>query len=98
MLCTVFYYTDSHVYEVVKVEKQNHIFIRRMKAIRVDNNGMSEMQKYKFESDFNRKIIELKFSYKHWKQVITDKFTNAKRLENINISFGIAKEYYDYSF
>ena len=42
-------YTDRHAYEIVEVIDEKHILIRRCKATRIDNNGMSECQEYKYE-------------------------------------------------
>lgn len=68
---TKYYYTDRRAYEVVEVINQEHIKIRRLNAIRIDNNGMSDCQDYRFESDLNNPIEELKVVRNKWNEVIT---------------------------
>ena len=123
-LATVYYYSDSHAYEVVEVQDQNHIKIRRLRAIRTDRNGMSDAQGYRYEQDENNSILELENTKYGWKEVIRynldlyNKIINrdgyvlwdseivnkvkagkqVKRSYKINISFGVAEKYYDYSF
>lgn len=51
-------YSDRHAYEVVEVIDEKHILIRRCKATRIDNNGMSDSQSYKYEVEpYEEKII-----------------------------------------
>ena len=123
-LATVYYYSDSHAYEVVEVKDQNHIKIRRLRAIRTDRNGMSDAQGYRYEQDENNPILELENTKYGWKEVNRynldlydkvmkrdgfvlwgDEIVNkvkagkqVKRSHKINISFGVADEYFDYSF
>jgi len=141
-LCTVYLYTDRHAYEVVEVKSQDNIVIRRLKATRTDENGMSDAQDYKYESDLSAKPEEIKLTKNGWKYVRTfdrdsfykccenmkqnckteeaavnlakfywmqnltekqfEKVLNGKQITkfqgNVNISFGVADEYYDYSF
>lgn len=123
-LATVYYWSDSHAYEVVDVKDQNHIKIRRLEAKRIDKNGMSECQEYSFTSNEKNPVIELENTRYGWKEVsrfnidlynkvmerngyvawdneIVDKVMSGKevkRSKKINISFGVADEYFDYSF
>lgn len=69
MGATQYLYSDCHAYEVVKVIDQTHVFIRRVKAIRVDKNGMSDAQDYRFESDPTSPKIELTKRNGAWYQV-----------------------------
>lgn len=122
--CTQYLYSDRIPYEVVKVESQKHIFIRELKAIRIDDGGMSDYQSYQYESNINNPIKELQLTKYGWKEIkiynkdiyeklikkqgyvlwgdeIINKVLNGKevkRSSKINISFGIAQYYYDYSF
>ena len=51
-------YSDRHAYEVVEVIDEKHLVIRRCKATRIDNNGMSDAQSYKYEVEpYIEKII-----------------------------------------
>lgn len=141
--CTIYDYSDRHAYEVVKVESQDHIYIRQLKAIRTDNWGMSDAQNYRYESDESKRLEEIKLTNNGWRSVdrydlnrwerclataredtkteegaqrvarfwfcrghLTDKqFEKVlagkeiiKLGSKVNISFGVADEYYDYSF
>lgn len=132
-LATVYHYSDRTAYEVVKVDNEKHIFIRRLKANRVDENGMSDAQEYEYSSCDDYLVEELKFKRGSWVRVTTiniadeelcesesekhmmrfhrrvkmtekqlDKYEQGKDVEvnagKVNISFGYADEYYDYSF
>ena len=121
---TLYYYSDRHAFEVVKVENQKHIYIRQLNAIRIDNNEMSDFQSYRYESNENNPVLELELTKYGWKKVIRynkelynllmkrQGYTlwgydiqqkvlegkEVKRSYEVDISFGIADEYYDYSF
>lgn len=99
-LCTEYLWSDRHAYEVVEVKDQKHIKIRRLKAIRTDNYGMSDLQHYDYERDETNPIKELQLFKSGWKEIRYSAWKDNKRLGSvkINISFGIADEYYDYSF
>lgn len=123
-LCTVYHWSDREAYEVVKVIDQKHIFIRKLDAKRIDNNGMSDSQSYEYKSSekyspaeieltkwgwkevirYNKekydKIIS-KIGYVLWEKSIVDRVNQGKEVKRsfkINISFGKAEEYYDFSF
>ena len=123
---TEYLWSDRHAYEVVKVVDQKHVFIRRLKAIRTDNWGMSDAQNYRYESDEKASTKELVKRGEYWYEVFTfskeihDKIVKevgwclwsltekqwaridegkvVKRYSKINVSFGTADEYFDYSF
>ena len=59
MGATEFGWSDRHAYEVTRVVDQKHVFIRKVKATRIDENGMSDCQDYKYESDPTAREIEL---------------------------------------
>lgn len=67
---TEYLYTDRHAYEVTQVINQEHVFIRRMKAVRTDKNGMSDAQDYRYEST-NDSEIELVKRNNVWYKVIS---------------------------
>ena len=50
MGATLLMWTDRHAYTIVKVTRCQ-VHARRDKAIRIDTNGMSEAQDYRFERD-----------------------------------------------
>lgn len=123
---TEYLWSDRNAYEVVKVIDQKHVFIRRLKAIRTDNWGMSDSQNYRYESDESASVEELVKRGDYWYKVFTfskeihDKIVKeigwclwsltekqwarlddgkvVKRYSKINVSFGTADEYFDYSF
>jgi hypothetical protein len=68
-LLTQYLWSDRHAFEVTQVINQKHIFIRRLKAIRNDKNGMSDSQEYTFKQDLTNKEIELIFRYNKWQSV-----------------------------
>lgn len=141
--CTIYLYSDSHAYEVVEVENQQNVTIRRLKAIRTDNYGMSDTQDYRYESDENAGKEKIRLTKNGWREVkVYTKEGFEKAVENffssscktiesarafieyhyrlaltekefqkvmagksvtkvkgkVNISFGVANEYFDYSF
>lgn len=140
--CTIYLWSDRHAYEVIEAKSQTHLVIRRLKAIRTDDHGMSDAQDYKYESNpaakpeeikltrggwnrvktYNRDLFEKvvatlskdanneesarNLATFYWKQALTEKQFEkvlagkevTKNESKINISFGIADEYYDYSF
>lgn len=66
------------------------------KAVRTDNNGMSEVQHYRFERESGPCKLTLKFRYGAW---YVDNGKHAyKRYSKINIRFGFMSQYHDYSF
>ena len=123
-LATVYYYSDRDVYEIIEVKNQKNVKIRKMDAIRTDNNGASDMQSYTYKSNENNEILELRrtkygwyrihrytldlynkvkdrMGFVLWDDEILDKVMQGRevtRKYKINISFGLADYYYDYSF
>lgn len=123
---TEYLWSDRHAYEVVKVVDQKHVFIRRLKAIRTDDWGMSDSQNYRYESDETASVEELVKRGDYWYKVFTfskeihDKIVKeigwclwsltekqwaridegkvVKRYSKINVSFGRADEFFDFSF
>lgn len=141
---TEYMWSDRHAYEVVKVIDQQHVSVRRLKAIRTDNYGMSDAQNYRYESDERQPVEDLEFRRGKWYKVyyynkesilktIEERFNTGRNImrkkeheynwlvihagmtanqrakfENgatikkytqwNNISFGVADEYYDFSF
>lgn len=121
---TEYMWSDRHAYEITKVVDDKHFFIRRLKAIRVDKNGMSESQKYRYEQDPKAYEQEIEITKKGFKRVYRydldlynaimkrDNFVlwsldiveavkqgkKVKRSAKINLSIGVADEYYDFSF
>ena len=68
---TEYFWSDRHVHEVTKVIDQKHVFIREMKAIRTDDNGMSDYQTWRYESDPKAHEVELVKRGDVWYEVHT---------------------------
>lgn len=89
--CTVYYYSDSCAYTVIKVIDDKTAIIQRDKAIRTDNNGMSTSQVYRYEINTDGII---------WK--ITKrkdgKWHLGTTLKGEEVILNRRDEYFDYSF
>lgn len=95
---TVLHWTDRSAYFVNSVSADGKtVEIERANAVRVDDNGMSEAQDYKYERNPLAEPETIKFRYGKWRRVYKElggKTTYAP----INIMFGSMREYYDFSF
>ena len=85
---TICYYTDREAGTIIKRTK-NTITYQQDKAIRTDNNGMSDCQEYRYERDPNGKIEVYHWSHKY------GCFRNSKN--HLYVING-RHEYFDYSF
>ena len=86
---TIHLYSDSHAGTVIRRTAKS-ITIQQDKAIRIDNNGVSESQEYRFERDENGWI-----STHRWSDVYGAFRSSGD--QSIGITNG-RYEYYDYSF
>jgi hypothetical protein len=86
---TIYLYSDSHAATVIKRTKYS-ITIQQDRAIRIDNNGMSESQEYRYERNPKGEITTYRWSNKY------GCFCNSGD-QSIKIGNG-RYEYYDYSF
>lgn len=92
---THFGYTDRHPYEIVRVIDDRHLEIRALDHKRIDNNGMSECQKYEYFSNENNPIERL-FKNKSGRWVLR---VGRNGVDNYGGWYiGEAEYYYDYSF
>lgn len=87
---TISLWTDSHACTVVRRTK-NTLWAQRDKAIRTDNNGVSDCQEYIYEPDPNGTVYVCHWSEKH------AGFFYGGTQQGRMISVG-RHEYYDYSF
>lgn len=92
---TEYMWSDRHAYEVSRVIDQEHIFVRRMKAERIDNNGMSDAQDYKYIST-NEKEIELVKRRGVWCKVFTYSKEMWMQKAEKNTSFKTKEVAYNY--
>lgn len=83
-------WSDRHAYTVIAVSANGkRCTVQRDKAIRIDSNGMSECQQYRFERDPEGYTVELKLRTKKGK-----KYWDGGGLYALDCR----REYYDYSF
>lgn len=87
---TVNLYSDSHAGTIIRRTKRS-LWIQRDEAFRIDDNGMSDCQKYRYERDPNGSVYQARWSRK-WGCFIYGGHKDGKP-----ISVG-RHEYYDYSF
>lgn len=86
--CTVILYSDRHAATITRVSSSGKSFwYRRDKATRIDDNGMSDCQTYKYESNPDSSEVQVRMTKKGWKD------SNGHI-----IHVGYRREYYDYSF
>lgn len=85
---TICYYTDREAGTIIKRTK-NTITYQQDKAIRIDDNGMSDCQEYRYERDPNGKVEVYHWSHKY------GCFRNSKN--HLYVING-RHEYFDYSF
>ena len=94
MGATEYLWSDRHAYEVIAVKDDRHVTVRRYKAIRTDNHGMSDWQDYRFESDPEGVVRNLFLTNQGvWRERI-----GSRALGTNKWYVGSADEYYDYSF
>lgn len=95
---TEFCWTDRTTYWVTYVsEDGKQCNIVRAKAVRTDNNGMSDAQDYRYEHyEKEGEPIRLVFKWGAWRRF--EKNSVEKRYPKIAIKFGVMREYHDYSF
>lgn len=94
MGATEYCWSDRHAYEVIAVKDDRHVTVRRYKCKRTDNNGMSEIQDWAFESDPDGYTAELFLTNKgYWVERNGRSYANSNKW-----GIGVADEYYDFSF
>lgn len=91
MGATILMYTDRHAVTIVEV-KGKRIAVQQDRAIRTDDNGMSECQSYRFEADPQAPVTWYSLRKTGAWVRCGDSF-NGQRLR-----IGERNEYHDYSF
>jgi hypothetical protein len=93
MGATINFHSDSKAATLVQIShKGSKIVLQQDKAIRTDQNGVSESQSYNYEPDPNGAIyIATLRSDGRYRLVGSGKKGKA-------ITIGVRREYYDYSF
>lgn len=97
MGATVCMYTDRSAVTIVEVKRNAKgkaiaVAVQRDKAIRVDSNGMSDAQSYRYEADPTARVV--------WYTLRTDRWVAKGQAKKGGtcLSIGHRSEYYDYSF
>ena len=94
---TQLHWTDRIAYFVNSVSKDGKsCTIERAKAVRIDNNGMSDGQEYRYEREENAVVYNLRFRYGSW-YIDHGKDAPYGRYSKINIKFGYMQSHHDYS-
>ena len=92
MGATIFLWSDRHACTIIDV-KPKRIVVQRDESIRIDKNGMSEIQEYEYKPDPSGYISE--FSLRKngtWVQV------GHSYKDGTKLGIGFRREYYDYTF
>jgi len=92
-------WSDRHAYFVNEVSKDGkECVIERADAVRIDKNGMSECQDYKYLRKDDADQITLRYRYDQWMRKDWDEIEEKFAYTKIKIKFGFMQEYYDFSF
>lgn len=79
-------FTDRRAGTIIEVLK-NKIIFQYDDAVRIDKNGMSEVQEYRYSTNNNNEKKIFKLTKKGWKSK-----------SGTYLAIGYKDEYYDYSF
>lgn len=100
-------YTDRSPYEVIEVVNEKKIRVRSMSYERIDENGMSECQEYKYSSNPDGEVKTLVLRNGRWRDLLKEeRYLGDKKWETIETKklgcngwyVGRAERYYDFSF
>lgn len=87
MGATLVMWTDTHAYTITRVSKSGKSFwMKQDKAIRIDDNGMSDCQEYRYEPQPEMPEEMVRMTKRGWMH------------DGMFVRVGQRSEYYDYSF
>lgn len=93
---TEYQWSDRHPWEVIEVRDQKHITIRELSHKPV---GEPYSNCWELHSNPENRTMELAKRGERWYKVFRDTITNKiSSWTKINVTFGKAEYYYDYSF
>jgi hypothetical protein len=97
MGATVCLFTDRHAATIVEVLRNARgaaiaVAAQQDKAIRIDGNGMSDAQSYRYEADPDGRIMWFTLRIDRW--VAKGQATH----DGTSLSIGHRSEYFDYSY
>lgn len=96
---TINYYTDKKAATIIAIDPNGKwIDVQWDKAIRTDNNGMSNCQSYRFERDENGHVTRFYKTRKKEYTFFTETGKYSYNSYGTYLSLKIRQEYYDYSF
>lgn len=98
MGATLCFYSDRHPCTIIDVLKPNLIILQRDRAIRTDNNGMSDSQSYRYECDSVGQIFLAKRSKSGWKAINPIQMQHLRFSNGTKVMVGHRSAYHDYSF
>lgn len=88
MGATILMWTDRHAATITWVSASGKsVRVQRDRAIRADQNGMSESQAYSYERDEQGKSMTFRMTKRGWRSP-----------RGCGLAIGHRAEYYDYSF
>jgi len=97
MGATVCMYSDRHAVTIVEVKRNAKgkaiaVAVQRDTAIRIDGNGMSDAQSYRYEPNPEGRITWYTLRIDRWV------FKGQPKKDGTSLSIGHRSEYFDYSF
>lgn len=93
MGATELLFSDRHPYTIIKVNSPKKITLQQDRAVRIDQNGLSEIQEYRYEPDTQgpTRVATLRKNGR-W-------ITQGESIKNgAAFALGYREEYYDFSF
>ena len=82
-------YTDRHPYEIIEVKDSKHIVVRALGYERIDTNGMSECQEYRYFSKPDGAIVHLTLRNGRWRdRIVKPVYDEDPEGEFVNLSTG----------
>jgi hypothetical protein len=88
MAATVLYWSDRHAATVIKVTAKT-VTVQEDKAVRTDQNGMSEVQQYDYSPDPEGRVLTFR---------LNKKGAYVNRKSGRGLLLGVRRHYHDYSF
>jgi hypothetical protein len=102
MGCTTLYWTDRKactIVDVIPVGSRLILAITEDKAVRVDSNGMSECQEYRYETDPRGARMHFRKNRKGlWRGVWKNEAGRWVECDGPGLQIGVRRAYHDFSF
>ena len=92
---TQYHWSDRTAWEVISVKDQRHVIVRELDHKCV---GGAYSNDWELTSNPDNRTMELAMRKNRWYVVYRDSDNHIYHWEKINVSFGRADYYYDYSF